>query len=34
VSLSAPIKTVGMHAAKVEIHEGVTATVTLEVVAS
>jgi large subunit ribosomal protein L9 len=34
VSLSAPIKTVGKHAAKVEIHEGVTATVTLEVVAS
>jgi large subunit ribosomal protein L9 len=34
VSLAAPIKTVGKHAAKVEIHEGVTATVTLEVVAS
>jgi large subunit ribosomal protein L9 len=34
VSLSAPIKTVGKHTAKVEIHQDVTATVTLEVVAS
>jgi large subunit ribosomal protein L9 len=34
VTLAAPIKTVGKHTAKVEIHEGVSATVTLEVVAS
>ncbi|MEI6362852.1 MAG: 50S ribosomal protein L9 [Actinomycetes bacterium] len=34
VSLSAPIKTVGKHAASVEIHPDVTATVTVEVVAS
>jgi len=34
VSLAAPIKTVGKHAATVEIHPDVTATVTVEVVAS
>jgi ribosomal protein L9 len=34
VSLAAPIKTVGKHAASVEIHPDVTATVTVEVVAS
>lgn len=33
VSLDRPIKTVGRHAAKVGVHEGVTATLTLEVVA-
>ncbi len=33
VELSAPIKTVGKHSAKVEVHPDVTATVTLEVVA-
>ncbi len=33
VSLAAPIKTVGKHAATVEIHPDVTATVTVEVVA-
>jgi large subunit ribosomal protein L9 len=34
VSLAAPIKTVGQHSATVEIHPDVTATVTVEVVAS
>ena len=34
VSLAAPIKTVGKHSASVEIHPDVTATVTVEVVAS
>ena len=34
VALASPIKTVGKHSAKVEIHPDVTATVTLEVVAS
>jgi large subunit ribosomal protein L9 len=33
VALSTPIKTVGTHSAKVEVHPDVTATVTLEVVA-
>jgi len=33
VELSGPIKTVGTHSAKVEVHPDVTATVTLEVVA-
>ena len=33
VELDRPIKTVGKHAAKVGVHEGVTATLTLEVVA-
>jgi large subunit ribosomal protein L9 len=33
VLLASPIKTVGRHAAKVGVHEGVTATLTLEVVA-
>jgi large subunit ribosomal protein L9 len=33
VELAAPIKTVGTHSAKVEVHPDVTATVTLEVVA-
>jgi large subunit ribosomal protein L9 len=33
VELSAPIKTVGKHSAKVEVHTDVIATVTLEVVA-
>lgn len=33
VVLASPIKTVGRHAAKVGVHEGVTATLTLEVVA-
>ena len=33
VALAAPIKTVGKHSAKVEVHPDVTATVTLEVVA-
>lgn len=34
VELAHPIKTVGKHAAKVQVHDGVTATLTLEVVAS
>ena len=34
VTLASPIKMVGRHTAKVEIHDGVTATITLEVVAS
>jgi large subunit ribosomal protein L9 len=34
VELGSPIKTVGKHTAKVEIHPDVTATVTVEVVAS
>ena len=34
VVLSAPIKTVGTHTAKVQVHPDVTATVTVEVVAS
>ena len=33
VGLTGPIKTVGTHSATVEVHPGVTATVTLEVVA-
>lgn len=33
VVLDRPIKTVGRHAAKVDVHEGVTANVSLEVVA-
>ena len=33
IVLAAPIKTVGKHAAKVQVHPDVTATVTLEVVA-
>ena len=33
IVLAAPIKTVGKHSAKVEVHPDVTATVTLEVVA-
>lgn len=33
VALDRPIKTVGKHAAKVGVHEGVTATLTLEVIA-
>jgi large subunit ribosomal protein L9 len=34
VALASPIKTVGKHSAKVEVHPDVTATVVLEVVAS
>jgi large subunit ribosomal protein L9 len=33
VQLAAPIKTVGKHSAKVDVHEGVTATISVEVVA-